>query len=59
MGKRRGEMIKDKFNAVGSKTGEKKKNKCRALHSWLQFFCTRLLWFDEEAGIGWTEQRID
>ncbi|UKZ86729.1 uncharacterized protein TrAFT101_002553 [Trichoderma asperellum] len=56
MGKRRGEINKRNFNAVGSKDWKKQ---CTALGSWLQLLCTRLLVFDDEAGIGWTKQRTD
>lgn len=54
MGKRRGEINQSNFNAVGSK-GWKYNVQLLALGSWLQLLCTRLLVFDDEAGIGWTE----
>lgn len=59
MGKRRGELDKDKTSLMLLDQPKTGKNKCRALNSWLQFLCTRLLWFDNEAGIGWTKQRVD
>lgn len=54
MDKRRGELIKGNFNAVGSNDW---KNNVQPLALGSNFFVQESLVFDDKAGIGWTEQR--